>query len=56
MKRKFEVTLPFKRPMPWYTGICMAENKAQAISIVEYTAKCEGFNGKRGLAKAVEVQ
>lgn len=55
MKRKFEITLPF-RTGPWYTGYALAENKAQAISIVEYSAKCEGFRGKRGLAKAVEVQ
>ena len=55
MKRKFEVTLPF-RPGPWYTGYTMAESKAEAISKVEYSARCEGFSGKRGLAKAVEVQ
>ena len=55
MKREFEVTLPFKRG-PWYTGYALAEDKAQAISIIEYTAKCEGFSGKRGLAQAVEVK
>lgn len=55
MKTKFEVTLPFKRG-PWYTGYALAESRAQAISIVEHTAKCEGFCGKRGLAKATEVK
>ena len=55
MKRKFEITLPFRKG-PWYTGYALAENKAQAISIVEYSAKCEGFSGKRGLAQAVEVK
>lgn len=44
MKRKYEVTLPFK-PGPWYTGYALAENEAQAISMVEYTARCEGFTG-----------
>lgn len=42
--KTYEVTLKFSKP-PWYTGLAIAVNKAQAVSFIASQARQHGFFG-----------